>query len=373
MDWALNDSEHGAYSKGKLQIGIEGDFATSASLGNDFASLLAVQVADWFRQLRLCFGDSQLLSLVEIGPGEGDLVFDLISALQEDFSWLIPKMEVILVESSPCFRERQKNRLETLSNVSISWMTFDQLAKKPIIGIMIANEMLDALPVDRFIWHDQKLWREGVELSCTNDKYFLNLSKLTIPVELQKSINEVCSSIGLQFPPDNVHQNWSSEWHSKLKEWFAKASASMIAGPMLIIDYMLPFNSYYKASRPSGTIIAYKGNIASDNVLLDPGNWDITSHLCKEIVAFWAEQNGWLPLGSIKQGQALLALGLSERLHTLQLLPSSEIAKALNSREALLRLVDPLALGEFQWMAFETNSSKSRLGLSSLFLEEPIK
>ncbi|MDP6852304.1 MAG: SAM-dependent methyltransferase, partial [Prochlorococcaceae cyanobacterium ETNP1_MAG_8] len=89
-----------------------------------------------------------------------------------------------------------------------------------------------------------------------------------------------------------------------------------------------------------------------------------------------AEQQGWSFLGESRQGQALLALGLAERLHALQSLPTSQLSAALNRREALLRLVDPAGLGEFRWLAFELRpkpSVEAKVGeLRCRFLEEPV-
>jgi len=70
MDWALNDADHGAYSAGHLKLGKKGDFATSPSMGADFAELLAVQLVDWFQQLQSKNVSGLPLSLIEVGPGE---------------------------------------------------------------------------------------------------------------------------------------------------------------------------------------------------------------------------------------------------------------------------------------------------------------
>jgi len=76
MDLVLNDPENGFYSTGKLNIGNDGDFCTSPSLSNDFARLLAIQVVEWLLDLEKSGIDSELLSIVEIGPGEGTLSRD---------------------------------------------------------------------------------------------------------------------------------------------------------------------------------------------------------------------------------------------------------------------------------------------------------
>ena len=108
MDLVLNDPEYGFYSTGKLKIGKEGDFCTSPSLSNDFARLLAIQVVDWLFDLDESGIKSELLSIIEIGPGEGTLSRDLIVAIAEIAPTLINKIELILVELNLGMRVRQE-------------------------------------------------------------------------------------------------------------------------------------------------------------------------------------------------------------------------------------------------------------------------
>ena len=79
MDWALNDANHGAYSCGHLEIGIKGDFVTSPSLGPDFSELLAIQIVEWINELEKNYSSNHIISIVDIGAGEGDLSFYLIN------------------------------------------------------------------------------------------------------------------------------------------------------------------------------------------------------------------------------------------------------------------------------------------------------
>ena len=103
----------------------------------------------------------------------------------------------------------------------------------------------------------------------------------------------------------------------------------------------------------------------------DPGLSDLTAHLCIESTINYAMTNGWKFMGETRQGQALLALGLSKFLFSLQNISSQDLSAALNRRESLLRLVDPTGLGEFRWLAFQKENSYD-LALSNRFLEEPI-
>ena len=93
MDLALNDPENGYYGSGHGRIGIRGDYVTSPSLGPDFAALLADQLALWLKE----FPSDGLLSLVEVGPGEGEMAADLIASLATLIPDRLQQMELVLL------------------------------------------------------------------------------------------------------------------------------------------------------------------------------------------------------------------------------------------------------------------------------------
>ena len=126
----------------------------------------------------------------------------------------------------------------------------------------------------------------------------------------------------------------------------------MNAGVLLVIDYALEAQRYYTAWRSDGTLMAVRAQQAGLSPLDQPGEQDLTAHLCIEVVDDAAEHNGWLVGDQAKQGEALLALGLAQRLHGLQHLQGQHLAEALQRREALLRLVDPAGLGAFRWLTY---------------------
>ena len=141
-----------------------------------------------------------------------------------------------------------------------------------------------------------------------------------------------------------------------------------------MVDYALESGRYYAPRRCDGTLLAYKSQQASSDVLRDAGSQDITAHLCLESLVGAASEAGWFFAGQCRQGEALLALGLAERLTAVQQMPADQLAEALRRREALLRLVDPSCLGELRWFAFvrneETAAEPARF--DSRFLREPI-
>ena len=153
MDLVLNDPQNGFYSTGRLNIGKDGDFCTSPSLGNDFARLLAIQVVDWLLDLEKSGIESELLSLVEIGPGEGTLSRDLAIAIAEIAPALISKIEFVLVELNVGMRKRQEKVVNNFEGIYCRWCDLEDLILRPVTGVVIANEALDAFPVELSLIH----------------------------------------------------------------------------------------------------------------------------------------------------------------------------------------------------------------------------
>ena len=165
MDWALHHPEHGYYGSGRVQISPQGDFATSPSLGPDFATLLGRQLIDLLRTLP---DQSGRLSLVEVGPGEGDLAADLQTVLARHSPDLIERCELVLVERSACLLQRQQQRLEGISGCPVRWCSIEDLQAAPVQGVVLAHELLDAFPVDRLVLHQGELQLQGVRLQQHN-------------------------------------------------------------------------------------------------------------------------------------------------------------------------------------------------------------
>mgnify|MGYP001235431112 FL=1 len=371
MDLVLNDPENGFYSTGRLNIGKDGDFCTSPSLGNDFARLLAIQVVDWLLDLEKSGIESELFSLVEIGPGEGTLSRDLAIAIAEIAPALISKIEFVLVELNVGMRKRQEKVVNNFEGIYCRWCDLEDLILRPVTGVVIANEALDAFPVERLIFTGNKVFRQGVALRKINDEYFLEFVDLKPTSAIMEFLQESNSLLNIEFPPKDICDRWVTEWHCDLPTWFGKLSKVLINGSLLIVDYAMESKRYYNANRNDGTLISYRNQKANTNILKDPGLSDLTAHLCIESTISYALINGWKFMGETRQGQALLALGLSRFLFSLQNTSSQDLSAALNRRESLLRLVDPMGLGEFRWLAFQKDNSYDLI-LSNRFLQEPI-
>ena len=379
MDWSLNDPVFGFYGAGRVEIGKRGDFATSPSIGPEFASLLVIQIIDWLELLFAEYPSQQIFHIIEIGPGEGDLISSLILEIEKKSPNILSKIEIILVELSTGMMQLQKKNIMSKieSKVNIRWSSLNELINSPVIGIVVANEILDALPVERIIFRNKKLFRQGVSLIEDNNTSRIVLLDLPLPKLLENNIINICDKLNNHIPPNLAEDGWTTEWHCELPNWFNKVSKCLIRGPLLVIDYMLEFSRYYSLQRSSGTLIAYKKQIASSDFLKEPGHWDITSHLCTEIVKLQAQNNNLTFIGETRQGQALLALGLAKLFTSLRTIKNDKLNYALERRENLLRLVDPSCLGELRWLAFEKKNFETpcsrQIDLRTRFLLEPDK
>jgi SAM-dependent MidA family methyltransferase len=364
MDWALHDPEHGAYGAGRLQVGPAGDFATSPSLGPDFAALLAPQIAQWLQQ-----AEAGPLALIEAGPGEGDLAADLADALVAGWPELAARLELLLVEPNAGMAARQRQRLAACP-LPVRWCSFAELAASPLQGVLLAHEVLDALPVERVIW-DGTHWRRQLvvldEAAAAGPQLRLEAGEPLQPQADAPLWNQV-QQRGL-IAAERLPAGWTTELHTAVAPWLAAAGAALARGVLLVVDYALENRRYNLETRQGGTLIAYRQQQASGDLLREPGHWDLTAHLCLETLDSDARTSGWRPLGQRLQGEALLALGLAQRLHGLQQSRPEQLAAARASREALLRLVDPGGLGAFQWIAFGRPGDHPVT--DSLFLADP--
>jgi len=232
----------------------------------------------------------------------------------------------------------------------------EEVEENNINGIVLANEVLDALPVERITFSKGKLLRQAVSVDKKSHKSYFD--EMPITSELRKSIELAKSELGITIPPEDALEGWTTEWHVDNSKWLKAIYQKINNGILLIIDYAKEAKKYYTSKNSDGMIVSYENQKMQNNVLDSPGNCDLTSHLCIETLIYDAETLGFNTVGIAKQGEALLAHGLAERLYGIQKEFKEDLSNALLRREALLRLVDPICLGDFKWFVFNKFNEK---------------
>ena len=358
MNFVLNDPINGYYGSGKAELGVRGDFVTSPSLSDDFAFLVGRQIEDWLIQFKSILLSNQKLAVIEFGAGDGSFMSGLIKYFLENSKNFLEGISFVIIEPNEGMVEKQKNKLEEFLNLGIDilWKGLDEVEENNINGIVLANEVLDALPVERITFSKGKLIRQAVSIDKKSHKLFFD--EMPITSELEKSIKLAESNLGITIPPEDAPEGWTTEWHIDNSKWLKGIYEKINNGILLIIDYAKEANNYYGLRNSNGTIISYKNQKISNNILESPGDSDLTSHICIETLINDAETLGFKNIGTTKQGEALLALGLAERLYEIQKDFKTDLSKALARREALLRLVDPICLGNFKWFIFHKFKDK---------------
>tara|TARA_Y100001978_G_scaffold180189_1_gene175545 strand:+ start:15967 stop:17154 length:1188 start_codon:yes stop_codon:yes gene_type:complete len=360
MNIVLNDSLEGYYGSGKAKLGIKGDFVTSPSMSDDFSFFLAMQIMQWVKQILNGLKVNKTLTILEFGSGDASLIKGIIDYFFKNEKNILQKVSFVLIEINKGMIDKQRDNLSDFidKGVDISWSDFNDLGDQSINGIIIAHEVLDAFPVERIQYLNGHIYRQGI--SFIEEKGYLTTQSIPLNEEIKEYLIYLKETIGVCLPPQDAPEGWATELHINNSGWLKRVYEKFNKGILLIIDYAIESSKYYSKNKFDGTLLSYRAQVATSDFLQDPGDSDITAHLCSDVLINQAKSKGFKFLGLIKQGEALLSLGLSQKLYEIQDSYQNDLSKALHKREALLRLVDPVCLGDLKWFIFQKTSGTKK-------------
>ncbi|MFA7623432.1 MAG: SAM-dependent methyltransferase [Pusillimonas sp.] len=326
MQHALYAPGLGYYTAGSEKFGSSrttGDFTTAPELTPLFGQALARQVAQVLREA----GSNHVL---EFGAGSGALAAALIPALRT--LGIEPVYQILDVSAD--LRERQQTRLAGLG-ANIEWV--EQLPHA-FEGCVVANEVLDAMPVTLFEWNQDG---QVMEIGVVNTNGF-ELARRPASPRLQKTVSERMPPL----PGYHSELNLQAEaWVTGLGDWLHKGAA-------LLIDYGFPRHEYYHPQRAEGTLMCHYRHHAHADALLYPGLQDITAHIDFTAMADAALAGGMEVLGYTTQARFLINCGLADLVSTVDLSDPVEHARAMGPVQKLLseaemgELFKVLAIGQ---------------------------
>lgn len=317
MHNALYAPNAGYYTAGSQVFGKAGDFVTAPELTPLFGQTLAHQCQQILTEL-----DNPIL--FEFGAGSGRLCVDLLKQLKH--LNCLPDEYHILEVSGHLKAEQQALINHEIPELSkrVKWLA--EWPTEPFNGVVLANEVLDAMPVHRFLQTT-----DGVMESYIGQNAALQLEETFLPSTNATLIAHVRSVLTPDLAP------YLSEANLFLDGWIQQCYDMVARGVLLIIDYGFPRHEYYHPDRNQGTLMCHYQHHAHTNPLAHPGEEDITAHVDFTHVADCADMAGFQVAGYTNQASFLLSNGI---LNLLEHEPS------LNQQHAVKQLLQPNEMGE---------------------------
>ena len=329
MELALYHPEEGYYGAGRARFGEGGDFDTAPETSALFGRALAGQCAE---VLAGCSGGD----IVELGPGSGRLAEVVLGELKAVGK--LPE-RYLLVEPAGGMRALQRERLANVHPDLIERLEWvDRLTHERVRGVILANEVLDALPCKCFR-REKGAWRErGVRLGAEEG---LRWEDRRADPSLERALDALQAEL-----PWTLPEGYCSEIRLNLDEFLGELAQSLEAGLVLLADYGLPRHELYLAERNEGTLGCHTGQHWHDDPLRRPGREDITAWVDFTAARRSAEAAGLLAVGFTSQAQFLLAANV---------LALAGSPPAPEDAAALRRLMLPGGMGEaFKFLGLAT-------------------
>lgn len=347
MQLALYAPGLGYYSAGARKFGPEGDFVTAPEISPLFSQCLAQQCQQILEQLPNA-------DILEFGAGSGAMAATI---LQELIKNNIPPAHYYILEVSAELRQRQKNYLrEQLPDFYQHIIWLDEFPTKKFRGVILANEVLDAMPINRF-----RFMKTGYEeyVVASQNQEFIWQTKAANP-----KITEALESYQLTLP-----ENYTSEINLFLSEWIKTIATTFIEGLVLILDYGFPRQEYYHPERSQGTLMCHYRHRAHDNPFLFPGLQDITAHVDFTAIAEAAITQEFHVAGYTNQASFLLNCGLLDlamqtNLPEFEQMQMNQSIKKLTSAAEMGELFKVIALTrnvDFPLLGFKQFDQRMRL------------
>ena len=339
MEIALYAPQLGYYRNGSQKFGGQGDFITAPELSPLFSQCLANQCRQVLQELP----GSDIL---EFGAGSGIMARTILQTLAEMDS--LPKQYFIL-ELSAELQQRQHEDLQTHAPQLLSKVTWLKELPKSFRGIVLANEVLDAMPVHRIGY-----WQGFKEYYVTHQDQQLawQLDSISDP-----KLTAQVTALEL-----NVSEGYSSEINCLIQPWLKSLNTALTEGVILLIDYGLTHHEYYHPDRGCGTLLCHFQHRAHDNPFWWPGLQDITAQVNFTAVASAAVAEELTVAGFTHQAAFLLNCGITEWMSQCA---NEHTRLELNRQIKLLTL--PGEMGEaFKVMALTKNYQTSLLGFKSM-------
>jgi SAM-dependent MidA family methyltransferase len=356
MRLALYKPGLGYYSGGAAKFGQEGDFVTAPQISSLYGRALARQAA---QVLELMDGGN----ILEFGAGTGKLALDMLLELEELGS--LPKRYFIL-EISGELRQRQQRLFERFTPHLAPRVAWLEHLPEQFSGLILANEVLDAMPVYLVRCSGPDLFERGV--SGDGDEFRWSDRPL-----MQGELFDAARNLGIMTDPAIGHaggyldsygrEGYVSEINLAARHFMSSLAGILKTGAILLIDYGFGHDEYYHPQRNRGTLMCHYRHYAHDDPFYLPGLQDITSHVGFSAIAEAAGKAGLDMLGYTSQARFLINCDITGLLAQT---PAANAKEYLPLASQVQKLLSPAEMGDlFKVVAFGRNLSTRLTGFTS--------
>lgn len=308
FDLALYHPTYGYYARAAQRSGRSGDFFTSVDVGPAFGALIARQIVEMARiHSASAPAPAGPFDIVEAGAGNGRLSRDILMALRHTAPELYARAHLSLVEASPAARAAQR---EVLGDTTDRLVWSDAQLPPTFSGVLLANELLDALPVHQVVMRAEGL-REIYVLVRRSPNGLPSL------ITEERSPSTPALEAYLREAGVTLEDGWTAEINLQASAWVQDASRRLQRGFLLLFDYGHSATELYSARHSSGTLMAFSQHQASGAEapqrgrpawLERPGEQDLTAHVDFTSIERAATREGAVSLGLLDQTYFLLGL-----------------------------------------------------------------
>jgi SAM-dependent MidA family methyltransferase len=331
MDLSLYAPGSGYYSGGAEKLGIAGDFTTAPEISGLFGACVAMQCAEILREL-------DPGSILEIGAGSGRMAAQILERLESLEA--LPEHYSIL-EISADLRERQRCLLEgRLPHLvsRIRWL--DRPPEHPFDGVILANEVVDALPVRRFRWCASAVEEMGVAIENGQFAWAARPANATMAEECRR----------LSAASGGWEDGYISEYCARVPAWTQAVTHALRRGAALWFDYGLPRAQYYLPERHDGTLVCHYRHRVHGDPFLHVGLQDITAWVDFTLLAEASREAGFELAGFATQAHFLAGTGIDNEMQLMAGGDEHQFALLANQARQLMM---PGEMGErFKAMAW---------------------
>lgn len=333
MELVLYAPGQGYYAAGSEKFGEAGDFVTAPEISGLFSHALANAILPVLEKEKI---------ILEVGAGRGRMAADMLVYLQQKNK--LPK-EYWILELSADLRERQKNTIKEIIPEFLEQVKWLDSLPDQFSGVVVANELLDAMPVQLFQKYNNDI--NEVNVSWKNEKFVFQL-KSSFDERLIMRIKDIEDELGQE-----LDSGYLSEVNFAAEDWIKSISEKLQSGIVVLIDYGFPRHEYYHEQRTQGTIMCHYQHRTHPDVFVYPGLQDITAHVDFTAMADAALESEMQVIGYTNQASFLMGAGLMELAtedNNKQLIKELEIASQLK------KLTLPHEMGElFKVIGFSKN------------------